>query len=78
MSAPTAAPGTSTTQIATTEFVSTLVGGSGAPNATATVKGILKLTNDLEGTADFPTVNSVGGVISSTITTSALVHCFLK
>ena len=67
--APTAASGTSTTQIATTEFVSTLVGGSGAPNATATVKGILKLTNDLGGTADFPTVNSVGGVVSSTITT---------
>jgi hypothetical protein len=65
----TAAPGTNSTQIATTAFVAALVGGSGAPDATASVKGIIKLTNDLGGSADFPTVNSVGGVSSSTITT---------
>jgi hypothetical protein len=66
-SAPTAAPGTSTTQIATTEFVSTIVGGSATPDATASVKGKIKLTNDFGGTADLPTVNSIGGVSSSTI-----------
>ena len=67
--APTAAPGTSSTQLATTAFVSTMVGGSYTPDADATNKGKLKLTNDLGGTADLPTVNSVGGVISSTIAT---------
>jgi hypothetical protein len=67
----TAAPGTSTTQIATTAFVAALVGGSGAVDATSSVKGIIKLTNDLGGSADAPTVNSVGGVSSSTITSVA-------
>ena len=67
----TAAPGTSTTQIATTAFVAALVGGSSAPDATSSVKGILKLTNDLGGSAELPTVNSIGGVSSSTITTVA-------
>jgi hypothetical protein len=67
----TAAPGTNSTQIATTAFVSALVGGSGAPDATSTVKGILQLTNDLGGSAELPIVNSVGGVSSSTITTVA-------
>jgi hypothetical protein len=67
----TAAPGTNTTQIATTAFVAALVGGSAAVDATSSVKGILKLTNDLGGSADAPTVNSVGGVSSSTINTVA-------
>ena len=67
----TAAPGTNSNQIATTAFVATLIGGSGAPDATSSVKGILKLTNDLGGSADAPTVNSVGGVSSTTITTVA-------
>jgi len=67
--APTPAPGNSSTQIATTDFVAALVNGSSAPDATATTKGILKLTNDLGGTAILPTVNSVGGVSSSTIAT---------
>ena len=67
--APTAAAGTSTTQLATTEFVSTILGGTNTPDADATTKGKLKLTNDLGGTADLPTVNSVGGVSSTTIAT---------
>jgi hypothetical protein len=67
--APTAAAGTSTDQLATTAFVSTMVGGTFTPDADATNKGKLKLTNDLGGTADLPTVNSVGGVSSSTIAT---------
>ncbi|MHA8083915.1 beta strand repeat-containing protein, partial [Aquirufa sp. A-Brett2-15D] len=67
--APTAAAGTSTTQLATTEFVSTMIGGTYTPDADATTKGKLKLTNDLGGTSDLPTVNSVGGVSSTTIAT---------
>ncbi|WP_395618339.1 beta strand repeat-containing protein [Aquirufa sp.] len=67
--APTAAAGTSTTQLATTEFVSTILGGTNTPDADATTKGKLKLTNDLGGTANLPTVNSVGGVSSTTIAT---------
>ena len=34
---------------------------SGAPAATTTTRGILKLANDLGGTADLPTVANVGG-----------------
>ncbi|MFM6994232.1 MAG: hypothetical protein ACKOWO_03840 [Sediminibacterium sp.] len=67
--APTAAAGTSTTQIATTAFVSSLVVGAATPDATQSIKGKIKLTNDLGGTADLPTVNTVGGVSSSTIST---------
>ena len=67
--APTAAPGTSTTQIATTAFVASVVGGSATPDADATTKGKIQLANDLGGTAAAPTVNSVGGVSSSTIAT---------
>ena len=64
--APTATAGTNTTQIATTAFVtaSTL---AAVPDATSSLKGKIKLANDLGGTADAPTVNSVGGVSSSTI-----------
>jgi len=65
----TAAPGTSTNQIATTAFVTGLVGGSITYDADASTKGKLKLTNDLGGTADLPTVNSVGGISSTTIST---------
>ena len=67
--APTAVAGTSTTQIATTAFVSSTVVGAATPDATQSIKGKIKLTNDLGGTADLPTVNSVGGVSSSTIST---------
>ena len=64
--APTATPGTNTTQIATTAFVSASTLAA-VPDATSLLKGKIKLTNDLGGTADAPTVNSVGGVSSSTI-----------
>ena len=40
-----------------------------ANDATSTARGIIQLTNDLGGTAAAPVVNSVGGVLSSTITT---------
>jgi hypothetical protein len=52
--APTATSGTNTTQIATTAFV--LANSTITPNATTTVKGIVKLAGDLGGTADLPTV----------------------
>ena len=52
--APTAIAGTNTTQIATTAFV--LANASVTPNATTSVKGIVKLAGDLGGTADLPTV----------------------
>ncbi len=53
--APTAIAGTNTTQIATTAFVNNAV-ATAAPDATSTVKGILKLTGDLTGTADLPKI----------------------
>ena len=45
------------------------MGGSATPDADASTKGKIQLTNDLGGTASAPTVNSVGGVSSSTIAT---------
>lgn len=51
--APTAANGTNTTQLATTAFV--LANAGTTPDATATVKGIVKLAGDLGGTAALPT-----------------------
>lgn len=52
--APTATVGTNTTQLATTAFV--LANGGSTPDADATTKGKLQLTNDLGGTATAPTV----------------------
>jgi hypothetical protein len=58
--APTPATGDSSTQIATTAFVSseisTAVSANATPDATTTVKGKVKLAGDLGGTADLPTV----------------------
>ncbi|MCD0470495.1 hypothetical protein [Flavobacterium sp. JAS] len=51
--APTAAAGTNTTQVATTAFV--LANSSITPDATTTLKGKIKLAGDLGGTADLPT-----------------------
>ncbi|AWK04732.1 hypothetical protein HYN56_11055 [Flavobacterium crocinum] len=51
--APTAAAGTNTTQIATTAFV--LANADQTPDATTTIKGKIKLAGDLGGTADLPT-----------------------
>ena len=42
-----------------------------ATDATITDKGIIKLAGDLTGDADLPRINTVGGVLSSTITTVA-------
>ena len=65
--APTASTGTNDTQIATTAFVQASLTNT-VVDASSSAKGILKLTNDLGGTALLPIVNSVGGVTSSTIT----------
>ena len=66
--APTASNGTNTTQIATTQFVQSSLTNT-VVDASSSAKGILKLTNDLGGTAESPTVNSVGGVSAAAITT---------
>jgi len=69
--APTALTTANDNQIATTAFVAAKVTGSTTPDADAITKGKLQLAGDLGGTAASPTVNSVGGVSSSTITTVA-------
>lgn len=59
-SGPTAAPGTNTTQFATTAYVTAAVaaGGSTPADATTTTKGVVQLTNHLGGTATAPTVRT--------------------
>jgi len=54
--APTAAAGTNTTQIATTAFVNAALATAAAPDATTTLKGRIQLAGDLSGTAEAPTV----------------------
>ena len=70
--APTAAAGTSTTQIATTEFVNATTSAA-TPDASPTVKGKIQLAGDLGGIATSPTVNSVGGSSSSTINNATIL-----
>jgi hypothetical protein len=54
------------TQRAVKEYVDTLVSSGTIPDATATVKGVLKLTGDLSGTADSPTVPALLNKVSKT------------
>lgn len=54
--APTADPGTNTTQIATTAFVAAAATTATVADATTTTKGKVALAGDLAGTADAPTV----------------------
>jgi hypothetical protein len=70
--APTAAAGSSTTQIATTAFV-TATTTAATPDASNTVKGKIQLSGDLGGNATSPTVNTVGGSSSSTIHTAEVL-----
>jgi len=70
--APTAAAGTSTNQLATTEFVNATTSAA-TPDASPTVKGKIQLAGDLSGIATSPTVNSVGGSSSSTINTATIL-----
>src|SRR5690606_29853095 len=53
--APTAALGTNTTQVATTAFVAAAT-AAGTPDATASVKGKIQLAGDLAGTAAAPVI----------------------
>jgi len=55
--APTATAGTSTSQIATTEFVTSAI-TTATPDASSTVKGKIKLAGDLTGTADVPVIGN--------------------
>ena len=70
--APTAAAGTSTNQLATTQFVNATTAAA-TPDASPTVKGKIQLAGDLGGIATSPTVNSVGGSSSSTINTATIL-----
>ena len=54
--APTAASGTNSSQLATTAFVSNAVAASTIPDANTSSKGKVRLAGDLGGTADAPTV----------------------
>jgi hypothetical protein len=54
--------GTSVKTFATTDDVA-----AGTPDATTTVKGKIKLAQDLGGTADLPTVTQVGGASAANI-----------
>ena len=67
---PTAAQGTNTTQIATTEFVTTAVAAATIADATSTIKGKLQLAGDLAGTGS----SAASPVISNNaITTSKIL-----
>ena len=70
--APTAAAGTSNTQLATTAFVTSTTSAA-TPDASTTVKGKVQLAGDLGGIATSPTVNTVGGSSSTTINTATLL-----
>ena len=65
--APTAAAGTSTTQIATTAFVQ-----AANPDATTTTNGKVRLAGDLSGIASAPTVATVGGSTAANINTATV------
>jgi hypothetical protein len=73
---PTATIGTNTTQIASTAFVNSAIAAATTPDATETVKGKIKLTGDLGGTADAPTVatNAITSakILDGTIATADL------
>ena len=70
--APTAAAGTSTTQVATTAFV-TATTSAATPDASTTVKGKVQLAGDLGGIATSPTVNTVGGSSAANISAAELL-----
>jgi uncharacterized protein YjbI with pentapeptide repeats len=65
--APTAAAGTNTTQVATTEFVTGAIATATIPDATTSAKGKIQLAGDLSGTAALPVV------AANAITTSKIL-----
>ena len=66
---PTTTP-TNNGQVASKSYVDGVV-TAGAPDATSSTKGILRLTGDLSGTADSPTVPGLTGKADKTTTISA-------
>lgn len=58
------------TQKATKTYVDAQVSGGATPDATSSTKGKLKLTNDLGGTADLPTVPGLTGKLDKSTATS--------
>jgi len=68
--APTATAGTNTTQLATTAFVTSAVSTATISDATTLVKGKVQLAGDLAGTADLPTIATVGGSTAANIATA--------
>ncbi|MEY4383542.1 MAG: hypothetical protein RI995_1084, partial [Bacteroidota bacterium] len=75
--APTAASGTNTTQIATTAFVQAAVTASATSDASTSAKGIVKLAGDLSGTADLPTIGD-GKVTTEKIADQAITVAKLE
>ena len=70
--APTAASGTSTTQIATTKFVTDAVNLATVTDATDLTAGKVQLAGDLAGTAAFPVI-AAGAINNSKISSSAAI-----
>jgi hypothetical protein len=64
--APTATAGDNTSQIATTEFVTTAVSAATIADATASTKGKIQLAGDITGTAAAPVV-AVGAITTAKI-----------
>jgi hypothetical protein len=64
--APTAAAGTNTSQVATTEFVTGAIASATIPDATTSSKGKIQLAGDLSGTASAPVV-AVNAITTSKI-----------
>ncbi|MEN9987265.1 MAG: hypothetical protein RLZZ585_304 [Bacteroidota bacterium] len=64
--APTAAAGTNTPQVATTEFVTGAIASATIPDATTSSKGKIQLAGDLSGTASAPVV-AVNAITTSKI-----------
>lgn len=60
--APTVSQGDDSNKIATTKYVDTAIQSANIPDATTTVKGKIKLSGDLSGTADAPTVPRLSGL----------------
>jgi hypothetical protein len=69
--APTATPGTNTTQVATTAFVSAAVTSGSVADATQTSFGKIQLAGDLSGTAAAPLV-ATGSITTSKLADASI------
>lgn len=71
--ATTQTSGNNTTRIATTEFVTSAITAGGSSDATTTVKGVVQLAGDLDGTADAPRIGSVGNSSATQVSTATVL-----